>query len=192
MVIDLKAMFLSRDGLMKEKSTSFGLAPEQIQRLLKIGEDTKDSDRKMNRTENKRQLLRRQLTGTLPLDESQVKVLPAVLGQLCHTMGLLAGETILTLVKDPSIDISLIGKIKQYGRDLAARAKSEDQREVATAIYFAAIANAMTFHDSKISQFSYRKLEKAFSRLIKEKWISSELRVLFTKAHKVCKEKARS
>ena len=137
-------------------------------------------------------ILRRRLRETLPLDKAHVEMLPAVLGQLCHTMGLLAGEMILTLVRDPSTDISLIGKIKQYGRDLSARANSEDEREVATAIYFAAIANAMTLHDSKINQFSYGKLGKAFSRLIREKWISSELHVPFTKAHNVCKEKAQS
>ena len=168
------------------------MEPGQVQRLLKIGEDTKGSGRRMNRDEKKREMLRRQLAGALPLAKSQIDMLPAALGQLCRTLGLLAGESIVSLVQDPATDISLIERIKQYGRDLSVASDSEDEREVATTIYYAAIANAMTFHDSKISQFSYGKLEKAFSRLIKEKWISSELRVLFTKAHKVCKEKARS
>ena len=177
---------------MTRESTSFGLEPEQVQRLLKIGEDTKGSDRSMNRNESKREILRRRLAVPLPLEKSQIDMLPAALSQLCHTLGLLAGESINSLVQDPATDISLILRIKQYSREFSATSESEDDREVATAIYYAAIANALAFHDSKISKFSYEKLEKAFRRLAKEKWISSELRVLFSDAHKLCKERTES
>lgn len=112
--------------------------------------------------------------------------------QLCHALGLLAGESIISLVQDPATEISLIERIKQYSRELSATSGSEDDREVATAICYAAIANALTFRDSKISKSSYEKLEKAFWRLAKEKWISSELRVLFADAHTLCKEKTES
>jgi len=176
---------------MTRKSTSFGLEPEQVQRLLKIGEDTKGSDRPMKRNESKREILRRRLAVPLPLEKSQIDMLPAVLSQLCHTLGFLAGESISSLVQDPATDISLILRIKQYSRELSATCESEDDREVATTIYYAAIANALCFHDSKISQFSYGKLEKAFGRLTKEKWISSELRVLLKKARTICKRKTK-
>jgi hypothetical protein len=177
---------------MTKESTSFGLDPEQVRHLLKIGEDTKRSKRRMSEAEKKEEMLHRLLSGTLPLEKSQIDMLPAVLGQLCRTLGLLAGESIISLVQNPAADISLIERIKQYGRELSDHAHSEDEREVATVIYFAAIANALMFHKSKISKLSYEKLESAFLRLMKEAWISSELRVLFSNVHKLCKEKAKS
>lgn len=177
---------------MTEPSTSFGLEPEQVERLFRIGEDTKGFQRSMSRNENKGETLRRRLAEPLPLDKSQIDMLPAVLGQLCHTIGLLAGETVLSLVLNPSTDISLIERIKQYGKGLSARAQSEDEHEIATAIYYAAIASALAFHDVRISQFSHRKLATAFSRLSREKWICGELRVLFKTARKYCQEKATS
>jgi len=177
---------------MKKDSTTFGLEPEQVQRLFNIGRDTKKADKRVGGAERKAEILHRRLSETLPLDKSQVEMLPAVLGNLCHTIGLLAGETILSLVKNPSTDMSLIERIKRYGKELSTRAKSEAEHEVATAIYYAAIANALAFHDLRITKFSYKKLEMAFSRLVKEEWISKDLSVLFKIAGKYCKDRAKS
>jgi len=177
---------------MKKDSTTFGLEPEQVQRLFSIGRDVKEPDRIAGAAHQKAEMLRRRLSETLPLDKSQVEMLPAVLGDLCHAIGLLAGETIISLVKNPSTDMSLIERIKRYGKELSARAESEAEHEVATAIYYAAIANALAFHDLRITKFSYKRLEMAFSRLVKEKWIPNELCVLFKVAGKYCKQKTKS
>jgi hypothetical protein len=177
---------------MKKESTSFGLEPEQVQRLLNIGQDTKKPDKEMSGNQKKAEMLRRWLSQTLPLDKSQTDMLPAVLGQLCHTMGLLAGETIVSLLRSSSTDVSLIERIKRYGKELSSRAESKAEHEAATALYYAAIAHALVFHDERITQFSYKKLEASFSRLVKEKWISKELSVLFKIAGKYCKEKVKS
>ena len=174
---------------MKKDTTSFGLEPEQVQRLFNIGGDVKDPDKKMDRHQGKDEMLHRRLAETLPLDKFQIDMLPAVLGKLCHTMGLLAGETLLSLALNPVTDMTLIERIKRYGKELSARAKSKDEHEVATAIYYAAIASALAFHDTRMSRFSYQKLATAFSRLIREEWISSELCVLYKIAHKYCEEK---
>jgi hypothetical protein len=177
---------------MKKESTSFGLEPEQVQRLFNIGRDTKKSDKKMSVNQRKTDMLCRWLSQNLPLDKSQIDMLPAVLGHLCHTIGLLSGETILSLLQSPSTDISLIERIKRYGKDLSSRAETKAEQEVATAIYYAAIAHALAFHDLRISRFSYKKLETSFSRLVKEKWIPKELSVLFKIAGKYCREKVKS
>ena len=177
---------------MKKESTTFGVKPEQLQRLFNIGRDTKKPDSRMSGNRKKAELLSRRLSQTLPLDKSQIDMLPATLGHLCHTIGLLAGETIFDLLQSPSTDISLIRKIKRYGKEMSARAESKAEHEVAAAIYYAAIAHALAFHDLRISRFSYKKLETSFSRLVKEKWISKDLSVLFKIAGKCCREKAKS
>jgi hypothetical protein len=177
---------------MEKETTSFGLEPEQVQRLFNIGRDTKKHDKEKSSNQGKADILHLRLSQSLPLDKSQIDVLPAILGNLCHTIGLLAGETILSLLQNPSTDISLIERIKQYGKDLSNRAESKAENEVATAIYYAAIAHALAFHDLRITRFSYKRLETSFSRLVKEKWISKDLSVLFKIASKCCKEKAKS
>lgn len=177
---------------MKKESTALGVNPEQLQRLFHIGRDTKKTDLKKSGKLKKAEMLHRWLSQTLPLDKSQTDMLPAVLGQLCHTMGLLAGETIVSLLRSPSTDISLIERIKRYSKELSSRAESKAEHEAATALYYAAIAHALVFHDERITRFSYKKLETSFSRLVKEKWISKELSVLFKIAGKYCKEKEKS
>ncbi len=143
---------------MKKETTTFGLDPERVQRLFDIGRDVENVGGKLSRNQRKAEILRRRLSEALPLDESQIDMLPAILGQLCHTIGLLAGETILALLQNPSTDISIIERTKRYGKDLSARAESSAEHEVATTIYYAAIASALAYHDLKITKFSYKKL----------------------------------
>jgi hypothetical protein len=177
---------------MKEESTAHGANPEQLHRLFNIGRDTNRHNEKMSSNQRKTEMLCRFLAQTLPLDKSQINMLPSVLGQLCHSIGLLAGETITELISNPSTAISSIERIKCYSKELSARAKSKAEHEVATAIYYVAIAHALVYHDKRITRFSYEKLEASFTRLVKEKWIPKNLSMLFKIARKCCKEKVKS
>jgi len=177
---------------MKEESTVHGVNPEQLRRLFKIGRDTIKCKENMSSNQRKAEMLCRSLSQTLPLDKSQMDMLPSTLSQLCHSIGLLAGETITELLSNPSTDISSIERIKRYSKELSARAESKAEYEVATAVYYAAIAHALAYHDVRITRFSYEKLEESFTRLVKEKWIPKNLTVLFKIAGKYCKEKAKS
>jgi hypothetical protein len=177
---------------MKEESTAHGVNPEQLQRLFNIGRDTNKCKENMSSNQRKAEMLCRSLSQTLPLDKSQMDMLPPTLSQLCHSIGLLAGETINELLCNPSTDISSIERIKRYSKELSARAESKAEHEVATAVYYAAIAHALAYHNLRITRFSYEKLEGSFTRLVKEKWIPKNLTVLFKIAGKYCKEKAKS
>jgi hypothetical protein len=177
---------------MKEESASDDINPEQLRRLFSIGRDTKKSDGRKGRSQQKADMLCRSLSQPLPLDKSQIDMLPSTLGQLCHSIGLLAGETISELLTNPSSDIAAIRRIKRYSKGLSAQAKSTAENDVAIAIYYAAIAHALVFHDRRITRFSFERLESSFSCLVKEKWISKDLSVLLKAAGKCCKEKARS
>jgi len=177
---------------MKEESTAHGVNPEQLRRLFRIGRDTKKPGRKMNGDQQKAEMLYRSLSQTLPLDKSQIDMLPPTLSQLCRSIGLLAGETITEFLSNPSTDISAIERIKRYSKELSDRAESKAEHEVATAIYYAAIAHALAFHGERITRFSYEKLQASFTRLVREKWIPRDLSGLFKTAGKCCKERAKS
>ena len=174
---------------MKEESTVHGMNSEQLQRLFNIGRDTNKRDERISSNQLKSELLCRSLSRTLPLDKSQLDMLPSTLSQLCHSIGLLAGETITEQLSNPSTAVSSIERIKRYSKELSARAESKAEHEVAIAIYYAAIAHALAYHSERITRFSYKKLEVSFIRLNKEKWIPKNLSILFKIAGKYCKEK---
>ena len=177
---------------MKEESAAHDINPEQLKRLFGIGRDTKNSDGRKGLSQQKADMLCRSLSQPLPLDKSQIDILPSALGQLCHSIGLLAGETINELLSNPSTDISAIERIKRYGKELSARAESKAEHDVATAFYYAAIAHALVHYDKRITRFSYGKLKTSFTRLVKEKWILKDLSVLFKAARKYSKEREKS
>lgn len=175
---------------MKEESSAPNIAPEQLKRLFSIGRDTKDSNKQKGLSYTKAEILSRLLSQPLPFDKSQIDILPSALKQLCHSIDILAGETISELLNNSSTDLSAIKKIKHYSKQLSAQAKSAAGNDVAIVIYYAAIAHALVFYERRISRFSYETLENSFSCLAEEKWISRDLSVLLRTAGKYCKEKA--
>ncbi len=173
---------------MKKEKSTFGLRPNQLKCLFFVGFGI-DNASPENENGQKEQMLRHRLAKVLPLDDKQIEMLPEVLGQLCQTMGLLASETILSLLRAPTTDLELIQKIKRYSKDLSKQAQSKAERDVAAAIYYASIAHALAFHDLRITKFSYEDIENYFARMIKEKWMTRELSVLFKIAKQHCKDK---
>ena len=151
---------------MEKESTTFGLSPEKLARLLNIGSEIRQSENETDQVEKKTDLLQDRLAETLPLDRSMVKLLPAFLVRLCNDLGVLAGEPIGTLLQNTNSDISLIKKIKDYSRNLSECAKSEAENDTAIAIYYAAIAYALFFHDEKISRFSFESLNSSLSAIM--------------------------
>ena len=176
---------------MKKESTVHPINPEQLQRLFDIGRDVEKSDRMRDSSQQRADLLCHSLSQPLALEKSQIDMLPAALGQLCHSLGLLAGDTISQMLSNPSTDIAAIKRIKRWSKDLSTQAKSAVENDVAIAIYYASIAHALVFHKQRITRFSYEKLEGSFSCLAKEEWISKDLSVLLKTAGNYCNEKAR-
>jgi hypothetical protein len=158
--------------------------PEQLQQIFQIGSELKEKAPVENENQHKENILRHRLAEVLPLDDEQIKMLPDILGQFCQTLGMLAGETIFSLLRAPTTDLELIRKIKKHSKELSRNAKSKAEHDIAAALYYASIAHALAFHDLRITKFSYKQLENTFSRLINEKWMIRELAVLFKIAQK--------
>jgi hypothetical protein len=154
-----------------KEETTYGLSPDRLARLLALGlEDKKDrADREEEQTAA--EVLEEMLSNKLPPEE--------VLG---------ADRTIGSLFLDPKSDLTVIKTLKEYGKELVRRADSEIQKVAATAIYYAAIASALVFHQKKITRHSYAKLQKAYEDLEQKKWIPSDLKRLLKKAKAACQE----
>jgi len=174
---------------MKKKSTTFGLTTEKLSNLLKVCAESSNKDVDMETENKKTELLQDRLSETLLSGSLKDSPLSKELTHLCHISGIAAGETIRQLLANPTTDMQLINKIKEHGKILSQNAKTEAEHDTANALYYAAIAHALVYHNSKITKFSYVELEKSLSMFIGKEWISKDLSELLKKAVKYCQDK---
>jgi len=174
---------------MKKKSTTFGLTTEKLSNLLKVCAESSNKDVDMETENKKTELLQDRLSETLLSGSLKDSPLSKELTHLCHISGIAAGETIRQLLANPTTDMQLINKIKEHGKILSQNAKTEAEHDTANALYYAAIAHALVYHNTKITKFSYDELEKSLNVFIDKDWISKDLSELFKKAVKYCLDK---
>lgn len=173
---------------MKKDSTS-GLSPKRLASLLGIALDNDSGGDKNNPEHNTAELLNARLNGMLPLDTTVVEELPVILGRLYKDIMPSAGKTLGQVLTDSKSNLDTIKKIREYAKKMTSRKVLSGEKAVAVAIYYAAIANALLFHDIKITTYSYKSLDDSFIRLINKPWISTELAKLFIDASKICRKK---
>jgi hypothetical protein len=171
---------------MKEEPTSFGLSPEKVARILRIGSDSQEAEPASDWEQNTAELLRDHLAQSFPsarpfgLPVSWLSVLP------CLPAALLPRETIGDLLREPKTPTSLLKKLKRHGKDLFSNTENRPEHDVGLTIYYAAIANALVFHDVLITRFGYPRLERSFATLVDREWMFPELRALFAQARNHC------
>jgi hypothetical protein len=174
---------------MKKKSTTFGLTPEKVSNLLKVCAESSKKDVNMETKQKRTELLQDRLSETLLTGSLKDSPLSKELTHLCYISGIAAGESIRNLLVDPGTDIELIKKIKEYGKSLSQSTKVDVEHDISNAIYYAAIAHALIYHDLKITKFTYEEIAKSLSIFSKTDWVSTDLLELFVKAVKYCQDK---
>lgn len=170
-----------------EETKTFGIKPENIARLFGLAVNDKNSQ--LSTVDKKAYLLEAQLSGTLPLNHDVIKQLPVILGKLCNDILPLGGKCLKDVILDKDTNITILNMIRDYFKDLAKAEESENLKSVYIAIYYSAIASALTFHNEKITSHSYPSLVISFKELSLKDWISPELGRHFMMAEKVCEEK---
>lgn len=171
---------------MKQESTVLGLNPQKLAELLNIGSDL---DQDLGTEHKKEELLHDWMAASLPLDKALAQSLPEIVSRLCRDLQPISGDAFGKILLDPKSDIDAIEKIRHYSKKIAEAAKSDPEHDAATTIYYAAIANAMVFHEKRITKFSYESLEKSFAALTAHQWLTPDLSELFSKAVVVCRNK---
>ncbi len=169
---------------MVESSKSLRLNTKQSTHLLRLGLDHNND--KIDRTTARADLLLDTLASKIPVDPALLDLLPAVIRALSEQLQAVSGLPLGNLLLDPQTKMATIRKIKDFAKDLGTTARDQIERDVALAVYFAAIASALVHHDAKISQHTYNKLEQSFDKLSTENWVSPGLSRLFKKARRHC------
>jgi len=175
---------------MDKKSTTFGMGNKHLAKLLGLGVEQGPSG-EPSVHEIKADLLRASLRGTLPLDSAVVEALPALLGRLREEVLPLGGKPLGEVLLDERTELGLLDKIKEHWKGRSAAGSSEAAHAVGITIYFAAIASALLFHDTKITSYSYPFLAQSFETMTEKLWMAPELARHFSKARKLCKKKAK-
>ena len=170
------------------KDSTLGLSPGKLARLLGITLDSESGDERKDFVRSASDLIQAHLAGTLPFETAVTDELPAIIGRLRDDLIAHGGKTLGDVLTDPKSDLDTIRSIRRYAKRMASRKSSKARHAVAIAIYFAAIANALTFHDVKITTHSYGSLRASFGNLAKKPWMPAELVRLFTKACKLCRK----
>ena len=173
---------------MKEETT-YGMNPERIARLLAIGLETADAEDDLSDSRTTAEVLREMLESKLPLDPTIPDSLPAVLDRPCDDLLPPPSQTLQDLLLDSQTGLTVVKALKDYSKELTRRRREEATRAAATVIYYASIANALVFHDKRITQHSYGKLQKAYEDLEQKKWIPSDLKRLLKKAKAACQQR---
>lgn len=169
---------------MDQRSNILDLSPERLARLWDIGSDARAGPIQGADGSEERwaELLRDWMARPLPLDSDLRELLPEALGRLCRELRPFSGDSIGFLVTNPDTDVRVLAGIKDHAKELGAAATSEMERQAALAVYFAAIASALVFHNARISQHNDGTLQSAFETLGKRKGIPPELLSLFQRA----------
>ncbi|UCF15778.1 MAG: hypothetical protein JSW59_20475 [Phycisphaerales bacterium] len=180
---------------MEDEPTTFGLSHKKLARLWKVGDDTPADQGEPTGDQERAELLRDRLAEHPPLDQTATRALPETLSHVLEKFAPFTGCSVGTLLLDPDTDPSVIWQIKDKYREIAESYPSEQERQVATTVYYAAIASALLFHEeslfreNRITTFSYSELEEHFSQLLDINWLTPDLASLFDRVRAICRER---
>ncbi|MDT8300202.1 MAG: hypothetical protein RQ760_01880 [Sedimentisphaerales bacterium] len=175
---------------MNKEPTTYGLNREKVVRILQIGSKKEELEHKPLIQENTAELLRDHLAQPF-LSDFTMNFCSSGLSKIpCHPAALIPLETIGDLLCDPNTTTSVLKRLKKFGRSLFSKGKIAPQRNVGLAIYYGAIANALIFHDVRITRLSYLDLHRSFMDLASKEWMPPQFQSLFRRAHEYCKAKS--
>ena len=166
--------------------STYGLRLDQMKNLFFMGTEPVDSGDKRDDNEKMADLLHEQLTRTLPRGSLLLDALFMMLNrQGCDTRPL-AGRSLGEVFLDPNSDVELLEAIKNCSKKLSAALDSQAEAALATTLYFAALASALVYHDKRVTQSTYKKLEESFASLMQKQWMTREMIALFSRAQRIC------
>ena len=172
--------------MINEETTTFGLSSEKLVKLLSIGTDVVPTVRMDDSL--RAQQLEMILGGKLPIEPSLLESVPEFVRQMDDVAGFLAGNGIGQMLIDAQTDIYLIRRIKEYGQKQSASDDEPCRRDAAIVIYYAAIANALLYHDVRITSSSHEDIDKSLTLLLKKTWLDPDIAELFKKVRRLCRD----
>lgn len=170
---------------MCSESTS-SLEQEKLARLLRIGNEEERSPIESNANvsdSDKVDMFWEMLTVALPSTAPRIESVPEIIRRACIRPWAQQGAFSLA---DPGLGLAAIRGIKEQAKILAQEAGAGPRCEVATVLYFTAIASALVFHSTAITKSSSAKLRRSFSDLRAMTWLPEDIVKLLDRASETC------
>jgi len=172
---------------MDEKTDSLELNEQQKIRLLNLGLESDRPSASPDADEQKGDLLCDLLRCPLPTRLSEQGASSVVGEKWSFVGGAVIGPRLGELLLDPTTDLAVLRRVKEYAKSLGKDAGSEVQKDVFLAIYFAAIAAAVTSHEQRITEHTDEDLARFLESFALAAWMPKTLRSCFTEAARWCR-----
>lgn len=156
--------------------------------LFTIGSSTTFADAKNRTGTKKSECLKYRLSKVILPSRDKASEVSEVTAEIFDVLGSLVGDEAGVLLLDKNVDLSMLNRIKKYGKSLVRMAKTETDRQVGWVIYYAAISNALVFRHSKITKIAYKPILHVCNELRKKKWVTPEIQRLLKSACICCQE----
>jgi len=174
-----------------DKESTFGLSASQLAEMLAIGSDGNGTGEGTVERRTRSEEMQRMLGLKVNAAGLGGDSITAVLGRPCDELAGIQG-TLEDLLLADTTGLPVLKVLKDYAKAVARRGRVGARHAAATAIYYAAIANALVHDDRKISGHSYEKLREGFETLRRKTWIPCELKKLFGLALEIGRHKRES
>lgn len=172
---------------MSNQDLTANLGPQELNKLLRVCSESQDEGPPLDADQHRRELLLDHLGEAIQRENAKNEILSEDFRHLCEISGIFTGVTLRDLLLNGETDPVLIGQLKDYYKQIAYAAAAQPEKDVAAALYYAAIGHALIFQKKKITSFSYRELEEAFTRFGRIAWITTELDHIFAQARECCR-----
>lgn len=167
---------------MADKTDNLQLNDEQRTRLLGLGLEPAAPAIEPDADELRGDLLCDILRCPLPPNENG----PRASKHLSQRFRSVLRPSLGQSLNDPETDVTVLKQIKEYAKARGRSAGSEVEKEVFLAVYFAAIARALTLRGEGITRHSDEDLVQFFNAYARTGWMRFDLRELFAKAAEDC------
>ena len=103
-----------------------------------------------------------------------------------HTIDAVTGKALGVYLQDTDCPVAVLKVVKAYSAKCSRDATEDSAREVATVVYYAAIAAARVRGGETITAFSLAELRGSFAALAALSWLTTGLKTLFVEALETC------
>ena len=165
-----------------------GLAPRKLARILGLSVTSDQGDKDLSNMEVAELLDKCLHTGVSDKD-NEMTTWTDLLENLKADQETSCGTAMIDILTSSKSSLKGIRTVRKCSKQRAARNGMDPEYSVAITLYFAAIANALLFHGTKITTYSYESLEVSLNRLVSKPWMPKELGMLMAKASDLCKSR---
>jgi hypothetical protein len=165
-----------------------GTSPDGLAKLLQMAKQNQLSQSNESEVTDISESLIDLLAVQLPVEDALAQSLPGIIQKIYKELPSLTERSLGQLLLDPATDLSIIKHIKSYTKAQAKAAVSTTEQEAATVAYYASLAHALVYYDTRITRLPFDALLENYNELIKNDWLEPGLMDLFKEAVGECKK----